>query len=57
MSQRLYTVRPFNAARVCHEFMLKRIFFQLYKLKDTYYPIEIDPHLTTEEKYPFMVEW
>ncbi|KAI5093088.1 cytosolic 5'-nucleotidase 3, partial [Silurus meridionalis] len=30
---------------------------KLYKLKDTYYPIEIDPHLTMEEKYPFMVEW
>ncbi|XP_051792433.1 7-methylguanosine phosphate-specific 5'-nucleotidase-like isoform X1 [Erpetoichthys calabaricus] len=30
------------------------------KLKDllnTYYPIEIDPALTVEEKLPFMVEW
>lgn len=32
-------------------------FSQLFKLKDTYYPIEIDPQLTMEEKYPFMVEW
>ncbi|XP_060761656.1 cytosolic 5'-nucleotidase 3 isoform X1 [Neoarius graeffei] len=30
---------------------------KLFKLKDTYYPIEIDPQLTMEEKYPFMVEW
>lgn len=30
---------------------------KLFKLKETYYPIEIDPNLTTEEKYPFMVEW
>lgn len=30
---------------------------KLGQLKDTYYPIEIDPHLTMEEKYPFMVEW
>ncbi|KAG9334658.1 hypothetical protein JZ751_007376 [Albula glossodonta] len=30
---------------------------QLLQLKDKYYPIEIDPHLTMEEKYPFMVEW
>ncbi|XP_012680042.2 cytosolic 5'-nucleotidase 3 [Clupea harengus] len=30
---------------------------KLLELKNTYYPIEIDPHLTTEEKYPFMVEW
>ncbi|TSN21179.1 Cytosolic 5'-nucleotidase 3A [Bagarius yarrelli] len=30
---------------------------KLFNLKETYYPIEIDPHLTTEEKYPFMVEW
>uniref|UniRef100_A0A8C7I9U5 5'-nucleotidase n=1 Tax=Oncorhynchus kisutch TaxID=8019 RepID=A0A8C7I9U5_ONCKI len=30
---------------------------KLLELKNTYYPIEIDPHLTMEEKYPFMVEW
>ncbi|XP_026872850.2 cytosolic 5'-nucleotidase 3 isoform X1 [Electrophorus electricus] len=30
---------------------------KLFQLKETYYPIEIDPHLTMEEKYPFMVEW
>ncbi|KAL4657495.1 cytosolic 5'-nucleotidase 3A isoform X1 [Arapaima gigas] len=29
---------------------------QLLKLKETYYPIEIDPHLTMEEKFPFIVE-
>ncbi|XP_029445639.1 cytosolic 5'-nucleotidase 3A isoform X2 [Rhinatrema bivittatum] len=30
---------------------------KLYQLKETYYPIEIDPNLTIEEKYPYMVEW
>lgn len=30
---------------------------KLLQLKNKYYPIEIDPHLTMEEKYPFMVEW
>ncbi|KAM4735544.1 cytosolic 5'-nucleotidase 3 isoform 2-T2 [Anableps anableps] len=30
---------------------------KLMQLKNKYYPIEIDPHLTMEEKYPFMVEW
>ncbi|MGH0128452.1 UNVERIFIED_CONTAM: hypothetical protein FKN15_009241 [Acipenser sinensis] len=30
---------------------------QLLQLKDTYYPIEIDPNLTIEEKFPFIVEW
>ncbi|KAJ8354262.1 hypothetical protein SKAU_G00218290, partial [Synaphobranchus kaupii] len=30
---------------------------KLLQLKDKYYPIEIDPNLTMEEKYPFMVEW
>lgn len=30
---------------------------QLLQLKNKYYPIEIDPQLTMEEKYPFMVEW
>uniref|UniRef100_A0A9J8B7R7 5'-nucleotidase n=1 Tax=Cyprinus carpio carpio TaxID=630221 RepID=A0A9J8B7R7_CYPCA len=30
---------------------------KLLQLKETYYPIEIDPHLTMEEKYPFIVEW
>lgn len=24
---------------------------------DTYYPVEVDPKLTMEEKIPFMVEW
>jgi len=26
-------------------------------LKDKYYPIEVDPELTLEEKCPYMVEW
>lgn len=30
---------------------------KLLQLKHKYYPIEIDPHLSMEEKYPFMVEW
>lgn len=30
---------------------------QLLQLKETYYAIEIDPALTIEEKYPYMVEW
>ena len=30
---------------------------KLLQLKKKYYPIEIDPQLTMEEKYPFMVEW
>lgn len=30
---------------------------KLLQLRNKYYPIEIDPHLTMEEKYPFMVEW
>uniref|UniRef100_V9KBC4 5'-nucleotidase n=1 Tax=Callorhinchus milii TaxID=7868 RepID=V9KBC4_CALMI len=30
---------------------------KLFQIRDKYYPIEIDPALTTEEKYPFMVEW
>lgn len=30
---------------------------QLYQLKETYYAIEIDPSLTIEEKFPYMVEW
>ncbi|XP_068179136.1 cytosolic 5'-nucleotidase 3 isoform X1 [Antennarius striatus] len=30
---------------------------KLLQLKNKYYPIEIDPHLTTEEKFPFIVEW
>lgn len=30
---------------------------KLLQLKNKYYPIEIDPHLSMEEKYPFMVEW
>uniref|UniRef100_A0A4W6CCI3 5'-nucleotidase n=1 Tax=Lates calcarifer TaxID=8187 RepID=A0A4W6CCI3_LATCA len=30
---------------------------KLLQLKNKYYPIEIDPNLTMEEKYPFMVEW
>ncbi|KAM9309235.1 cytosolic 5'-nucleotidase 3 isoform 1-T1 [Pholidichthys leucotaenia] len=30
---------------------------KLLQLRHKYYPIEIDPHLTMEEKYPFMVEW
>lgn len=27
------------------------------ELRDYYIAIEIDPHLSREEKYPFMVEW
>ncbi|XP_030164065.1 cytosolic 5'-nucleotidase 3A isoform X3 [Lynx canadensis] len=30
---------------------------QLMQLKEKYYAIEIDPVLTMEEKYPYMVEW
>ncbi|XP_078544364.1 cytosolic 5'-nucleotidase 3A isoform X2 [Lissotriton helveticus] len=30
---------------------------KLYKLRDTYYAIEIDPSLTIAEKYPYIVEW
>uniref|UniRef100_A0A8C6VUZ4 5'-nucleotidase n=2 Tax=Nothobranchius furzeri TaxID=105023 RepID=A0A8C6VUZ4_NOTFU len=30
---------------------------KLLQLKHKYYPIEIDPHLSMEEKFPFMVEW
>jgi len=26
-------------------------------LKQKYYPIEVDPNLTIEEKCPYMVEW
>ncbi|CAD5125055.1 DgyrCDS13298 [Dimorphilus gyrociliatus] len=28
-----------------------------YKLRDKYYPIEIDNSMTAEEKTPFMIEW
>lgn len=27
------------------------------KIHDKYYPIEIDPYMSTEEKIPYMVEW
>ncbi|XP_035991302.1 cytosolic 5'-nucleotidase 3 isoform X1 [Fundulus heteroclitus] len=30
---------------------------KLLQLRNKYYPIEIDPYLTIEDKYPFMVEW
>ncbi|XP_009000261.1 cytosolic 5'-nucleotidase 3A isoform X4 [Callithrix jacchus] len=30
---------------------------QLLQLKEKYYAIEVDPVLTVEEKYPYMVEW
>lgn len=30
---------------------------KLLKLRNKYYPIEIDTQLTMEEKFPFMVEW
>ncbi|XP_028673368.1 cytosolic 5'-nucleotidase 3 isoform X2 [Erpetoichthys calabaricus] len=30
---------------------------KLLRLKNTYYPIEIDPQLSIEEKFPFIVEW
>ncbi|XP_053570405.1 cytosolic 5'-nucleotidase 3A isoform X2 [Bombina bombina] len=30
---------------------------KLLQLKEKYYAIEIDPHLTIKEKYPFMIEW
>ncbi|KAL7976874.1 hypothetical protein Chor_008823 [Crotalus horridus] len=29
---------------------------KLFQLKEIYYAIEIDPGLTVEEKYPYMVE-
>lgn len=31
--------------------------FQLLQLKEQYYAIEVDPVLTVEEKFPYMVEW
>ena len=31
--------------------------FQAIDLRDKYYAIEVDPGLSLEEKYPFMVEW
>merc|ERR1712038_1192170 len=30
---------------------------QAHGLRNHYYPIEIDPHLTNEQKLPLMVEW
>uniref|UniRef100_A0A5F9CQI8 5'-nucleotidase n=1 Tax=Oryctolagus cuniculus TaxID=9986 RepID=A0A5F9CQI8_RABIT len=30
---------------------------KLMQLREQYYPIEVDPILTVEEKYPYMVEW
>lgn len=30
---------------------------ELTKLKDYYYPIEINPDLTAEHKLPYMIEW
>ena len=30
---------------------------QAIQLRDTYYAIEVDPSLSLDEKYPFMVEW
>lgn len=30
---------------------------QLLQLKEQYYAIEVDPVLTVEEKFPYMVEW
>lgn len=30
---------------------------KLLQLKEKYYAIEVDPVLTVEEKYPYMVEW
>lgn len=30
---------------------------QAHALRDHYYPLEIDPHLTKEEKFPLMEEW
>nr|XP_044991474.1 cytosolic 5'-nucleotidase 3A isoform X3 [Jaculus jaculus] len=30
---------------------------KLLQLKEQYYAIEVDPDLTVEEKYPYMVEW
>lgn len=32
-------------------------YFQLLQLKEKYYAIEVDPVLTIEEKYPYIVEW
>jgi cytosolic 5'-nucleotidase 3 len=37
--------RPEQVAKVCKE------------LNEKYYPIEVDPKLTREEKIPFMIEW
>jgi len=30
---------------------------KILALKHKYYPIEVDPDLTVEEKCPYMVEW
>ncbi|XP_060051813.1 cytosolic 5'-nucleotidase 3A isoform X1 [Erinaceus europaeus] len=30
---------------------------KLLQLKEKYYAIEIDPHMTVEDKFPYMVEW
>uniref|UniRef100_A0A8C6Y3C2 5'-nucleotidase n=1 Tax=Naja naja TaxID=35670 RepID=A0A8C6Y3C2_NAJNA len=38
----------------CHSEYYRLLLFQL---KEIYYAIEIDPSLTVEEKYPYMVEW
>jgi hypothetical protein len=33
------------------------ISLQARNLRDTYFPIETNPHLTIEEKLPKMIEW
>uniref|UniRef100_A0A8D3DBR9 5'-nucleotidase n=1 Tax=Scophthalmus maximus TaxID=52904 RepID=A0A8D3DBR9_SCOMX len=59
------TSSPFNGKRcpTCHniidncKLVTEECRQKLLQLKNKYYPIEIDPNLTMEEKYPFMVEW
>uniref|UniRef100_A0A8C4QXE5 5'-nucleotidase n=1 Tax=Eptatretus burgeri TaxID=7764 RepID=A0A8C4QXE5_EPTBU len=55
----------FNGKRcsTCHNVIDKCKLFteeakkELSDLKDKYYPIEMDPKLSNEDKFPFMVEW
>lgn len=41
-----------NSDQLCSRYRTEAV-----KLRDHYYAIEIDPSLTKEQKYPYMVEW
>jgi len=41
----------------CHIPLAVDLRGELTKLKDHYYPIEINPDLKAEEKLPYMIEW